>query len=87
LSHQQTRAVTLDKEIGTLYDQLVQAQLELHCFESLRGGEVEAVRKRVGVMQDYLKEQVERESDLQRRYANLVAERENLLQSRTRLLV
>jgi len=82
----ENRATTLEKEIGEMYEQLTQSQLELQCFEALRARELDAIQKRTAVMQENVKEQIERENDLQRRYANLLADRESVAHSRMNIL-
>ncbi|KAL6067608.1 CDC5 cell division cycle 5-like protein [Balamuthia mandrillaris] len=77
--YQQRSQVLWEKELQQGHDQLAQAWLELGCFEALRAQEEKVMPTRVKKLREEVGELVERERELQMRYANLATERENLL--------
>jgi pre-mRNA-splicing factor CDC5/CEF1 len=75
----QNRAGTLFKQIYEAWNQYDQGYTELQCFTALKHLENEAIPNRIEQLKTMVKEQEEREGDLQKKYQNLITERDNLL--------
>eukprot|EP01098_Paradermamoeba_levis_P015985 TRINITY_DN8402_c0_g1_i1.p1 TRINITY_DN8402_c0_g1~~TRINITY_DN8402_c0_g1_i1.p1 ORF type:complete len:110 (-),score=40.42 TRINITY_DN8402_c0_g1_i1:1-330(-) len=72
------RALKLAREIGELATHLEQSQIDLNSFTFLRDREVNAIPRRIEELTEEVNQQKEREIELQKQYANLVTEKENL---------
>lgn len=77
----QKRSSTLIESIKSLNAQLEQARIEFECFKQLQSLEESAVPKRIDSWKKLLAEQQELENENQRRYLNLITERDSLLSS------
>ncbi|XP_046848614.1 cell division cycle 5-related protein-like [Xenia sp. Carnegie-2017] len=79
----QSRAVGLIKQLSDAHDQVEQAYVEKRTFEELQNQETKAIPKRLNSLQEDVQRQTERESELQKRYGELLVERDNLKNSST----
>lgn len=75
----QSRAQALIKQVQDVIEQVEQTFLELKTFESLKEHESLAVPKRVESLTEDVNRQVAREKSLQKRYEDLLKERDYLL--------
>lgn len=75
-----SRSDTLLAQIAQGYNQLEQSVTEANCFRALREIEITAISSRIEKLTNEAEEQVQRETRLQTRYANAMAEKENLQQ-------
>eukprot|EP01133_Synstelium_polycarpum_P013220 gene13220-15531_t len=73
----------IQNKITTLSDTLEQSELELSCFESLRINELAAIESRMKHIEHAVYDQCDRENNLQKRYGQLLEERNNLLFSKS----
>ncbi|XP_041105804.1 cell division cycle 5-like protein [Polyodon spathula] len=78
----QSRAMGLIKQMNDLWDQIEQANLELHTFEELKKHEDTAIPRRQEALKEDVQRQQEREKELQQRYADLLLEKETLISSK-----
>ncbi|KAK1170344.1 cell division cycle 5-like protein [Acipenser oxyrinchus oxyrinchus] len=78
----QSRAMGLIKQMNDLWDQIEQANLELHTFEELKKHEDTAIPRRQEALREDVQRQQEREKELQQRYADLLLEKETLTSSK-----
>ncbi|CAF3386632.1 unnamed protein product [Rotaria sp. Silwood1] len=76
----QSRGQALIKALNDVYDQIDQTHVEAKTFELLRQNEVLAIPKRIESFTEDVARQDERERELQRRYQELVEERNHLLE-------
>ncbi|XP_063619363.1 cell division cycle 5-like protein [Cydia splendana] len=74
----QSRAASLVKQFQELQDQIEQANLELSTFKFLAEQEKAAIPRRIESLTEDVNRQTEREKQLQKRYAELQAEIEDL---------
>lgn len=79
----QSRAVGLIKQLSDVHDQVEQAYVEKRTFEELRNQEIKSIPKRLHALEDDVQRQTERENELQRRFGELVVERDNLKTAKT----
>jgi len=77
----QKRATSLIASIKGLNDQVEQSRMELECFTQLNSIEEAAVPKRMTSWRKLVGEQQELENENQKRYLNLITERDSLLSS------
>ncbi|XP_072939643.1 cell division cycle 5-like protein [Epargyreus clarus] len=78
----QSRAASLIKQFQELQDQIEQANLELSTFKFLAEQEKAAVPRRIESLTEDVNRQTDREKQLQKRYAELQAELEELHKGR-----
>ncbi|XP_058255720.1 cell division cycle 5-like protein [Hemibagrus wyckioides] len=76
----QSRAMGLIKQLSDLWDQVEQAHMELHTFQELKKQEDLAIPRRQEALREDVQRQQEREKELQQRFADLLLEKETLLQ-------
>jgi len=76
----QARAVNLMKQLQEMFDQTEQTYVELKTFETLRQNEIGAMPKRLESLTDDVYRQTQREKELQRNFAALQQQREDLLE-------
>eukprot|EP01125_Pyxidicula_operculata_P011502 TRINITY_DN3766_c0_g1_i1.p1 TRINITY_DN3766_c0_g1~~TRINITY_DN3766_c0_g1_i1.p1 ORF type:complete len:845 (-),score=300.09 TRINITY_DN3766_c0_g1_i1:100-2634(-) len=73
-------ATSKEKAIVELYQKIAEARVEQECFRSLRENELKAIPARI----EFMKQEVDRvksqETELQRRFANLVAKKNELIE-------
>uniref|UniRef100_A0A2R5LNQ6 Putative mrna splicing protein cdc5 myb superfamily n=1 Tax=Ornithodoros turicata TaxID=34597 RepID=A0A2R5LNQ6_9ACAR len=74
----QSRGQALIKQIQELAEQIEQTHLELKTFEALQDHEALAIPKRVEALTEDVNRQVEREKSLQKRYRDLLQQKELL---------
>lgn len=74
----QSRAASLIKQFQELQDQIEQANLELSTFKFLAEQEKAAIPRRIESLTEDVNRQTDREKQLQKRYAELQAELEDL---------
>lgn len=74
----QSRGQALIKQIQELVEQIEQTHLELKTFQALQEHEALAIPKRVEALTEDVNRQVEREKSLQKRYRELVQQKELL---------
>ncbi|CAB3236813.1 unnamed protein product [Arctia plantaginis] len=74
----QSRAASLIKQFQELQDQIEQANLELSTFKFLADQEKAAIPRRIESLTEDVNRQTDREKQLQKRYAELQAELEDL---------
>ncbi|CAN0222027.1 cell division cycle 5-like protein [Lethenteron reissneri] len=79
----QSRTMALTKQLGELWDQVEQAHLELHTFQELKKHEDIAIPRRLEALREDVGRQVEREKELQNRFAELMLEKETLVSKET----
>jgi len=79
-----TRSSVLSSDVNSSYHALVQDGDQLTCFDMLRANENAAIPVRIKELQREVDEVVRSEGDLQRRYRELVAEKERLLASKAK---
>ncbi|XP_030604478.1 cell division cycle 5-like protein [Archocentrus centrarchus] len=77
----QSRALGLLKQHAELWEQVEQAATELQTFTQLKKQEDLAIPRRQEALREDVERQMEREKELQQRYAELLMERESLLNS------
>jgi len=75
----QARGQALIKALNEVFEQIDQTQVEAKTFDLLRQNEVAAIPKRLQSFTDDVGRQEERERELQRRFQELMMEREDLL--------
>ncbi|XP_023948065.2 cell division cycle 5-like protein [Bicyclus anynana] len=78
----QSRTASLIKQFQELQDQIEQANLELSTFKFLAEQEKAAIPRRIESLTDDVNRQTDREKQLQKRYAELQAELEDLHKGR-----
>ncbi|KAJ8288735.1 hypothetical protein COCON_G00013940 [Conger conger] len=78
----QSRAMGLVKQLGDLWDQLEQAQVELRTFQELKKQEDTAIPRRKEALREDVQRQQEREKELQQRFADLLLDKETLSSSK-----
>ncbi|XP_023173220.2 cell division cycle 5-like protein [Drosophila hydei] len=76
----QARAQVLIKQLQDTYAQIEQNSLSLSTFRFLGEQEAIAVPRRLEALQEDVRRQMEREKELQQKYANLVEQRDTLFQ-------
>jgi pre-mRNA-splicing factor CDC5/CEF1 len=74
----QSRAQTLSKQLQDIYEQIEQTYVEMKTFENLREHEISAVPKRIESLTEDVLRQTERERELQRRFADLQQQKDDL---------
>jgi len=74
----QTRATQTTASIAELYQKLDEARRDLQCFRGLQIQETHAIPLRIQRVQEEVSKQMEREKELQARYAHLLAEKDTL---------
>eukprot|EP00117_Sycon_ciliatum_P007989 scpid36283/ scgid10888/ Cell division cycle 5-like protein; Pombe cdc5-related protein len=77
----QSRTQGILKQMSETQDQVEATLIELKTFEALRMQELQAIPKRLGTLKEEVTQQREREMDLQRRYGDLLLERDSLLRA------
>ncbi|XP_063217197.1 cell division cycle 5-like protein [Bacillus rossius redtenbacheri] len=77
----QSRAQALIKQLVSLFDQIEQSQLELSTFKFLQQQEMAAIPRRIESLTEDVMRQTEREKGLQKKYAELKSELEQLQQA------
>ncbi|KAM9465960.1 cell division cycle 5-like protein [Clarias gariepinus] len=75
----QSRAMGLIKQLSDLWDQVEQANMELHTFQELKKQEDHAIPRRQEALREDVQRQQDREKELQQRFADLLLEKESLL--------
>jgi len=75
----QNRATNLLHQIQGLFAQIGQSYTELECFSKLQELESRAISSRIEVLSVAVKEQEDREAVLQRKYLNLLTQRDDVL--------
>lgn len=75
----QSRAQALVKQVQDMHEQIEQAHLELKTFNSLKEHETIAIPKRLESLTDDVNRQMEREKNLQKKYSDVLEEKEKLL--------
>ncbi|XP_053366577.1 cell division cycle 5-like protein [Clarias gariepinus] len=75
----QSRAMGLIKQLSDLWDQVEQANMELHTFQELKKQEDYAIPRRQEALREDVQRQQDREKELQQRFADLLLEKESLL--------
>lgn len=78
----QTRAQSLIKSIQDTSNQIESSYIELLTFEQIRQHEMNAIPKRVDSLTNDLKKQEEREAELQKKFGDLIFERDQLIKSK-----
>ncbi|KAG5857430.1 hypothetical protein ANANG_G00019380 [Anguilla anguilla] len=78
----QSRAMGLVKQLGDLWDQVEQAQVELRTFQELKKQEDTAIPRRQEALREDVQRQQEREKELQQRFADLLLDKETMLSSK-----
>lgn len=76
----QSRAVEMHKQIRENVKDIEQARLELYSFNALKVCEDRAITKRIGLLEEDVRKQNEREKLLQTRYNELISRKEELLE-------
>ncbi|KAI0237412.1 Cell division cycle 5-like protein [Lamellibrachia satsuma] len=76
----QSRAQGLVKQVQDMYEQVEQTYVEYKTFDHLRQHEVGAIPKRLESLTDDVNRQMEREKELQKRYADLQQRRDMILE-------
>ncbi|KAG1932257.1 cell division cycle 5-like protein [Pimephales promelas] len=76
----QSRAMGLLKQLSELWDQVEQANVELHTFQELKKQEDHAIPRRKEALREDVQRQQEREKELQQRFADLLLEKQTLSQ-------
>jgi pre-mRNA-splicing factor CDC5/CEF1 len=74
----QSRAQTLSKQLQDIYELIEQTYVEMKTFENLREHEISAVPKRIESLTEDVLRQTERERELQRRFADLQQQKDDL---------
>ncbi|XP_028414802.1 cell division cycle 5-related protein-like [Dendronephthya gigantea] len=77
----QSRAVGLVKQLSDIHEQVEQAYVEKRTFEELKNQETQSIPKRLQALEEDVERQSERERELQRRFGELLVERDNLKHS------
>jgi len=72
-----SRSESLLKQIKDTYEQIEQTRLEYSCFNALRNKELAAATNRIQKLTNEVEEQAQKEQRLQKKYGNLMVEREN----------
>ncbi|KAL1257438.1 hypothetical protein QQF64_010682 [Cirrhinus molitorella] len=72
----QSRAMGLLKQLSELWDQVEQANMELHTFEELKKQEDHAIPRRQEALREDVQRQQDREKELQQRFADLLLEKQ-----------
>ncbi|CAM4649862.1 hypothetical protein PO909_011325 [Leuciscus waleckii] len=76
----QSRAMGLLKQLSELWDQVEQANVELHTFQELKKQEDHAIPRRKEALREDVQRQQDREKELQQRFADLLLEKQTLSQ-------
>jgi pre-mRNA-splicing factor CDC5/CEF1 len=76
----QTRSQALVKMLHDQFEQLEQTYVEMKTFETLRQHEIGAMPKRLESLMDDVRRQTDREKELQRNFAALQQQKEDLLE-------
>jgi len=76
----QSRGQTLVKQLQDIYEQIEQTFVEMKTFENLRQHEISALPKRIESLTEDVLRQTERERELQRRFAELQQQKDDLLE-------
>jgi pre-mRNA-splicing factor CDC5/CEF1 len=76
----QTRSQALVKLLHDQFEQLEQTYVEMKTFETLRQHEIGAMPKRLESLTDDVRRQTDREKELQRNFATLQQQKEDLLE-------
>lgn len=74
----QSRSMGLLKQLSEVWDQLEQANLELHTFMELKKQEDLAIPRRQEALREDVQRQQEREKELQQRFADLMLDKQTL---------
>lgn len=77
----QSRSQDLMKQLQKVYDQIEQTDIEFKTFDNLRQHEIGAIPKRLESLTEDVSRQMDREKELQKRYAELQLRKEDLLHS------
>ncbi|XP_062863914.1 cell division cycle 5-like protein [Trichomycterus rosablanca] len=75
----QSRSMGLIKQLSDLWDQVEQANMELHTFDELKKQEDLAIPRRQEALREDVQRQQDREKELQQRFADLLLEKETLV--------
>ncbi|XP_078700146.1 cell division cycle 5-like protein [Branchiostoma floridae x Branchiostoma belcheri] len=75
----QSRATGLYKQLQEMHDQTEQTYVELKTFEKLKQNEDVAIPRRIESLKEDVKRQTDREHELQKHYADLIVERDMLV--------
>uniref|UniRef100_A0A672NS64 Cell division cycle 5-like protein n=1 Tax=Sinocyclocheilus grahami TaxID=75366 RepID=A0A672NS64_SINGR len=76
----QSRSMGLLKQLSELWDQVEQANMELHTFQELKKQEDHAIPRRQEALREDVQRQQDREKELQQRFADLLLEKQTLSQ-------
>ncbi|XP_073725995.1 cell division cycle 5-like protein [Misgurnus anguillicaudatus] len=74
----QSRSMGLLKQLSELWDQVEQANTELHTFQELKKQEDQAIPRRQEALREDVQRQQDREKELQQRFADLLLEKQTL---------
>ncbi|XP_065111083.1 cell division cycle 5-like protein [Paramisgurnus dabryanus] len=74
----QSRSMGLLKQLSELWDQVEQANTELHTFQELKKQEDQAIPRRHEALREDVQRQQDREKELQQRFADLLLEKQTL---------
>lgn len=75
----QSRAASMTKQLAEAHELIEQLTIELETFKVLREHELKSMPSRVKILQEDVKDQMERESNLQDGYGSLLGKREDLM--------
>ena len=67
------------KSLQEIYNQIESKQVELQTFENIREHELQAIPKRIESLKEDVNRQSEREKELQKKFGDLLFERDTLL--------
>lgn len=70
------------KSLQDLHNQVESKQVELQTFEKIREHELQAIPKRIESLVDDFNKQNQREKELQKKFADLIFERDTLLNAK-----
>jgi pre-mRNA-splicing factor CDC5/CEF1 len=77
----QSRTQVLVKSLQDVHSQCEMKHVEWQTFEKIREHELAAIPKRVESISDDVNKQIQREKELQKKFADLIFEKESLLKS------
>jgi pre-mRNA-splicing factor CDC5/CEF1 len=69
----------LVKSLQEIYNQIESKQVEQQTFENIREHELQAIPKRIESLKEDVNRQSEREKELQKKFGDLLFERDTLL--------
>jgi len=75
----QAKAQVLIKSLCDMFNQIESKQIELNTFEHIREVELNAIQKRTQLLEEDVLRQKEREKELQKKFGELILERDTLL--------